>query len=185
MGLMTLVLVNPRSLLLLVSAALLAGCTPKEPALALPEVPDSLKVPAGQTLVLKAAAEGVQIYTCQAAEGAPATFAWALKAPEATLFNQAHEKIGTHSAGPTWALSDGSKVAGAVKAKADAPDSSAIPWLLLEKTSTEGKGALSKVTFIQRVHTTKGKAPAAGCDAAHAGAETSVGYTADYYFYAP
>ncbi|MEO5729572.1 MAG: DUF3455 domain-containing protein [Byssovorax sp.] len=182
---MTLALVNPRSLLLLLSASLLAGCTSNQPAPAPPETPDALKVPAGQTLVLEAAAEGVQIYTCQAAEGAPEAFAWTLKAPEATLSNQAREKIGTHSAGPTWALNDGSKLTGAVKAKADAPDSSAIPWLLLEKKSTEGTGAFGKVTFIQRVHTAQGKAPAAGCDAAHAGAETRVAYTADYYFYAP
>jgi hypothetical protein len=42
---------------------------------------------------------------------------------------------------------------------------------------------MTKVENIQRLHTAGGKTPAAGCDAAHIGKDTSVHYTADYYFY--
>jgi len=46
-------------------------------------------------------------------------------------------------------------------AEAPSPDPSAVPWLLLEATGHEGSGVLSKVTFIQRINTSGGKAPAA------------------------
>ena len=39
------------------------------------------------------------------------------------------------------------------------------------------------MTYVQRLNTTKGVAPATGCDAAHTAAEVSVMYSADYYFY--
>ena len=42
---------------------------------------------------------------------------------------------------------------------------------------------MTKVTSIQRLSTTGGKAPASGCDAAHIGAEVEIPYTADYFFY--
>jgi hypothetical protein len=58
-----------------------------------------------------------------------------------------------------------------------------IPWLLLKSKSTEGVGALSTVKYVQRVDTVGGVAPAAGCDAGHAGVETRVDYTANYLFY--
>ena len=42
-------------------------------------------------------------------------------------------------------------------------------------------GTLSGTTFIQRLNTTGGTAPASGCDAE--GATAPVFYTADYYFW--
>jgi len=55
---------------------------------------------------------------------------------------------------------------------------------LLRAKSNEGQGILSKITFIQRVDTAGGVAPAEGCDAGHAGAEVSADYAAKYYFFA-
>ena len=55
--------------------------------------------------------------------------------------------------------------------------------LLLEAKSAEGPGIFARVTYIQRVNTTGGTAPTEGCDAAHAGQEVRVPYTADYFFY--
>jgi Protein of unknown function (DUF3455) len=138
-------------------------------------VPANLAVPAGNALLLKASAKGVQIYTCKP-EG------WVLKAPEAELFDEEGRKIGHHSGGPTWELADGGAVIGEVKEKA--PADGTIPWLLLAKKSTRGEGAFSRVTFIQRLETQGGKAPADGCDAGHQGAEVRVDYTASYSFYA-
>jgi hypothetical protein len=157
------------------SLLLLAGCSGAK--VAAPSVPDAIKVPDGNVAVLKAAATGSQIYVCDGS-------AWTLKAPDAELHDAAGKKIGRHYAGPTWELDDGSKVVGALKAKVDAPDATAIPWLLVAAKTASGDGALGKVTFVQRVDTSGGKAPATGCDAAHKDAEQSVPYTANYYFFA-
>ncbi|MDP9035251.1 MAG: DUF3455 domain-containing protein [Myxococcota bacterium] len=133
-----------------------------------------------------AAAKGVQIYACKPkGEGAPSAYEWMLKAPEAELFDDKGQKIGKHYGGPTWESSDGSKVVGMMRSKADAPDATAIPWLLIDVKSSDGAGVLSKVKNIQRVATSGGKAPASGCDAAHTGAETRVDYSATYYMYGP
>jgi hypothetical protein len=85
--------------------------------------------------------------------------------------------------GPTWTSKDGSSVVGKKLAQADAPESTAVPWLLLGAVSTTGAGIFADVTFVQRTATSGGKAPAVGCGADNQGAETSVPYTADYYFY--
>ena len=128
-------------------------------------------------------ASGSQIYVCQA--GADSKLAWALKAPDADLHNEQGAVIGRHFAGPTWQLKDGSEVTGKAVAKVDSPDADSIPWLLVNVTGHSGKGVLSPVTTIQRIHTKGGVAPAAAeCNAAKQGAETKSSYTADYYFYA-
>ena len=75
-----------------------------------PAVPDNLKVPDGQLVLLKALGKGVQIYGCQANSKDPSKFEWALKAPEAVLLNSKGNRIGKHYAGPTWEASDGSKI---------------------------------------------------------------------------
>ena len=69
------------------------------------------------------------------------------------------------------------------QADAPAPQADAIPWLLLAATTHTGQGKFSKVTFVQRVNTTGGKAPATGCDAATVGKEARAAYTADYIFW--
>jgi Protein of unknown function (DUF3455) len=149
-----------------------------------PEVPESLKAPAGEKMILLAHATGVQIYVCQA--GADQKFAWVLKAPEADLTDATGKKIVHHFAGPTWKHVDGSEVTGKVIAKQDAPKPEAIPWLLLAAARHSGEGILTRVTSIQRIHTEGGLAPSANtCDASANGKESRSAYSADYYFYAP
>src|SRR6267154_5657812 len=108
-----------------------------------PEVPESLKAPAGEEVILAAHASGVQIYVCQA--GADQKFAWVLKAPEADLTDATGKKIVHHFAGPTWKHADGSEVKGKVIAKQDAPKPEAIQWLLLSDTGHSGEAILSRV----------------------------------------
>src|SRR6266849_427059 len=129
-----------------------------------PKVLKILRVPAGQTVLLKALGKGVQIYGCKAEPGDPGKFEWSFKAPEADLTNEHGDKIAKHYAGPTWEANDGSKVVG--EKKADAPRPGAVPWLLLKAKTNEGTGTVAKVTYIQRVDTEGGVAPAAGCDQA-------------------
>ena len=144
-------------------------------------VPENLRLPDGQPLLLRVAARGVQIYTCKAKAADAAAFEWVLKAPEAELFDESGAKIGRHYAGPTWESADGSRVVGEVMQRS--PVQGAVPWLLLRAKSNEGTGAFASVKYIQRVDTAGGIAPSAGCDAAHAGAEASVDYSANYHFY--
>jgi hypothetical protein len=170
----------------LLTIAILLGVTLRASGgqAARPDVPDKLKAPAGEDVVLVAHASGSQIYVCQS--GANGKMAWALKAPEAELRNDQGAVIGRHFAGPTWKLNDGSEVTGKAAARADSPDADSIPWLLVTVTGHTGEGGLSRVTDIQRIHTKGGVAPAADtCDAAKQGSESKSSYTADYYFYAP
>ena len=148
-----------------------------------PDVPDTIQAPACEEVVLFAHATGSQIYTCQA--GAAGRFSWTLKAPEAELHDRQDKVIGSHSAGPMWKLKDGSEVSGKMAAQVDSLDADSIPWLLVKAESHAGKGLLTSVTTVQRVHTHGGKPPAEGCDASHRDAETKSNYTADYFFYAP
>jgi hypothetical protein len=149
-----------------------------------PDVPDKIKAPAGEEVVLQAHATGSQIYVCQA--GTDGKFAWSLKAPEAELHDQQGAVIGHHYAGPTWNERDGSEVKGKAVAKVDAPDADSIPWLLVNVTNRSGDGVLSRVTSIQRIHTKGGQPPpAADCNSSKQSTEYKSSYSADYYFFAP
>ena len=144
-----------------------------------PEVPspacDSLNVPDGNTVSLHAYALGVQIYQWDGAK-------WVFVAPEASLYaDPCYEgQIGIHYAGPTWEANDGSKVVG-TRLAGCTPNRGAIPWLKLGAASNSGHGRFERVTFIQRVNTIGGTAPAeAGL---FVGDEARVPYTAEYFFY--
>jgi len=154
-----------------------------------PATPPAIAPPTGVTVAAHFKATGAQVYACRAAAGAtgtPPAYAWALQAPEAKLLDADGVEVGSHAAGPTWRSSkDGSSVAAAKVAQADATAPGAIPWLLLRTSSTTPGGVFSPVTFIQRVNTSGGQAPASGCDAAAAAANATarVDYTADYIFF--
>jgi len=132
---------------------------------------ESIDVPPHSRLLLRAVGSGDQIYGCVNGN-------WALKAPDAKLFNQEGSVIGRHFAGPTWQLNDGSRIKGKVVAKQVAPDATAVPWLLLE--SVGGTGRLGAVRFIQRTGTHGGNAPDGSCSQS---AMRRVPYTATYSFY--
>jgi hypothetical protein len=148
-----------------------------------PDVPDNLKAPAGEDVILVGHAKGVQIYACQNFEQ---KYTWALKAPEAEMTDEKGNTIVHHSAGPAWKHIDGSEVTGRVVAKHDAPKAGAIPWLLLSAATHSGQGILARVTSIQRIRTEGGMAPQPSeCNASADGKESRSNYSADYYFYAP
>jgi hypothetical protein len=140
------------------------------------QVPQQLQPPANEQLLLQVHAKGDQIYTCKM-DGAQ--FTWALKAPDAQLFDKDGKLFGKHFAGPSWEANDGSRVTGKALASVPSPDPDSIPWLLVNIVSHDGDGQLSRVTTIQRLHTKGGKAPTSGCDATHAGQEVRVPYSAD------
>lgn len=145
--------------------------------------PDNLQVPAGHTQSSETNATGVQIYVCSASKADAGKTEWSFKAPEADLFDASGAQVGKHYGGPTWEGKDGSKVVGEVKARADDPAGKAIPLLLLSAKSNSGSGVFTKVSFIQRLATEAGKAPADGCTQADLGKEARVPYKALYRFY--
>jgi len=165
-----------------------------------PTVPANLEVEHGNTPFLVGHALGTQNYICLLA---PKGFAWTFFGPQATLFGDDGQQLTTHflSANPdengtlraTWQHSGDTSAVWA-KAVATSTDPAyvvpgAIPWLKLQVVGVEqgptGGMALFGTTFVQRVNTTGGIAPAAG-GCAHAGdigKKALVPYTADYVFY--
>jgi len=160
-------------------ALLLAACASPAPV----AVPDTLKPGANEALAMIVPAKGVQIYECRARKDASLGHEWAFVAPEAELFDAKGKVIGRHGAGPYWLATDGSRIVGSLKQRADAPVAGAIPWLLIGAKSNGTEGAFSQVTSIQRVNTVGGVAPATPCTADSAGKSARVDYTADYYFF--
>ena len=161
---------------------LVAACASLQKPAPTVNVPDKLKPAANESLAMIVPAKGVQIYECRAKKGQAASYDWAFVAPEADLFDTSGKKIGRHYAGPHWESTDGSKIAGIVKASTDAPQADAIPWLLLVTKSVGPQGSFSKITSIQRINTMGGAAPKTGCSQSTVGTTARIPYTADYYF---
>jgi hypothetical protein len=141
----------------------------------------SIDVPAGARVVLEARGSGVQIYRCTAANGG---LQWTLEGPDAKLLDADGKQIGTHFAGPTWKLTDGSQVQGTVVASQMATQAGVVPWLLLRAKPGTATGQLADVAYIQRTETEGGGADASACRAsADAGKTARVPYLAKYTFY--
>jgi hypothetical protein len=154
-------------------------------AAAAAQIPENLQAPSSEVVLLKALGKGKQIYACKAKAGAEGQFEWVLDRPDATLSSEDGARIGKHYKGPAWEATDGSKVTGQVVQRMGAPAANAVPWLLLKAASHDGAGTFARVSYIQRVDTQGGVAPAEGCDKSHVAAEVSVDYQANYIFYVP
>jgi hypothetical protein len=161
-----------------------------------PAVPANLTVEAGHKPFMEGHATGTQNYECRASGG---VYAWAFTGPIASvearhgtiehLLSGNPDEAGTARA--TWhSTRDGSAVWAKPIQPSDDPafvEAGAVPWLLLEVVGRtdgpDGGDRLSQATYIHRVNTSGGRAPAGGCDASTAGAVQAVPYTADYIFY--
>jgi hypothetical protein len=134
--------------------------------------PTSIDIPAGAHLVFSAKGAGVQVYTCTNSH-------WVLKGPDAKLLDGHGKAIGTHFAGPTWRLNDGSEVKGKAIASRPSPDETSVAWLLLEAVPGSSSGRLASVAYIRRTDTQGGVASTDSCGSG----ELSVPYKATYSFY--
>ena|ERR1044072_2222511 len=163
---------------LLMATGITSANTPTAPVKNGPDLPsplcDRLRVQEGK-LHSQVYADGVQVYRWDG-------LSWVFVEPIATLFANSNYngKVGKHYVGPTWESNSGSKVVGA-RMYGCQPDTTAIPWLLLEAVSTSGPGIYSSVTYIQRVNTKGGLAPAG--PGSFIGETVQIPYTAEYYFY--
>ncbi len=179
-----------------------------------PPVPGNIQIPAGNKAFFLGHAFGTQNYSCLPAgvdaDGHP-RLAWTLFTPQATLFGHNHKEAATHffspnpfevspnplTEGPIRATWQDAKDASTIWGKVMPGDSSsdaafvapgAIPWLRLTIVGAEdgptGGDTLTPTTYILRVNTSGGVAPATGCAAAtDVGKQAFVAYTADYVFY--
>jgi hypothetical protein len=162
--------------------ALAAALAVATPAYAQPtDLPAAVKAPEGHTAAMTWTGTGKLTYECRAKADDASMFEWAFIGPEATLSDaQSKIAVGKYYAGPTWETADGSTVTGKQVAVAPAAAGS-IPFQLVKAEG--GTGALAGVTYVQRVNTKGGVAPAARCDAPAKGAKEAVPYSADYVFY--
>ena len=152
-------------------------------ASAFAQAPAEVTPPAGNKAVLTLVGAGDLTYECKAVADKPGTFAWTFAGPNAKLLDANKKEVGKYYGGPTWESNDGSKVTG--KQLAVAPGAAgSIPLQLVQANPSTGKGAMSDVTYIQRLKTVGGVAPATpACAAANVGAKTTVPYQADYVFF--
>ena len=147
------------------------------------QTPADITPPAGNKAAMTLSATGMLSYECKAVADKPGAFAWTFAGPDAKLWDANKKEVGKYYAGPTWEATDGSKVTG--KQLAVSPSAAgAIPLQLVQAAPTTGAGAMADVTYIQRLKTVGGVAPATpACVATNVGTKSTVGYTADYVFF--
>ena len=146
-----------------------------------PSAPAKVAVPDGHKLFLVGHASGFQVHECTAT-------GWRFAGPLANLYDDNGNLLTTHFGGPSWQAKDGSKIAATLDGDGTITvDPTAIPWLRLRVTSaTAGADGdrLAATTYIQRLETTGGLAPAPGaCNAGTVGQVARVHYTAVYAFW--
>jgi hypothetical protein len=134
-------------------------------------------------LFLSVDAVGVQKYTCQP------NGTWLFTAPEATLFKTSGRPhaIGDHylnvaTGRPVWRFKDGSTVE-AARTQTAPGGAGNIALLLLQAVATAAGpdgDRLAGTTWVQRLGTSGGVAPAGSCTA---GDEVAVPYTTEYHFW--
>lgn len=175
---------NHQKFLPILGACLLsAGLLCSHGALASVEIPDAIKVPAGNKVVLETIGAGLITYECQEKKDAVGKFEWVFAGPDATLSDRHGKAIGEYYGPPaTWESADGSKVT-ATQVAVSPNGSSNIPLQLVKANPAEGEGAMQGVTYIQRLKTAGGTAPASTCNETTKGSKETVAYQADYLFW--
>lgn len=170
------------------AAAVLSACsampaTAPAPTYSQASLPDAVKVPAGNKVALETVGVGEITYECRDKQGAAGQYEWVFVGPNAVLNDRAGKMPGKYYGPPaTWESADSSKLTGAQVAVAPAGAGS-IPLQLVKANPASGQGAMTGVTYVQRVATRGGVAPATACDAAAKGRKEIVKYQADYIFW--
>jgi hypothetical protein len=153
-----------------------------DPAAVNASLPEAVRVPAGQKFLMTSRGVGELTYECRVKKDMATQFEWAFVGPVASLMNADRKAVGKYYAGPTWEAMDGSKVSGKQVAVSPAAPGN-IPLQLVKADPSMGVGAMNGVSYIQRVNTKGGVAPATMCDAGSVSKRMTVPYEADYVFY--
>lgn len=150
------------------------------------DLPAAVKVAAGHTAAIATTGIGEITYECRAKVDMQGAHQWVFVGPRADLVSrQGNARLGTYYGPPaTWASIDGSKLTGVPVATAPSGSGSGnIPLQLVKANPASGAGAMSGVSYIQRVATKGGVAPASTCEASSVGRKEIVRYQADYLFW--
>lgn len=167
--------------------ALLAACSSMSsmPTYSQANLPAAVQVPAGNRVAMETVGVGQITYQCNAKKDMADQFEWVFVGPDAKLNDRSGKQVGKYFGPPaTWENMDGSKLTGTQVAVAPGAAGS-IPNQLVKANPAMGSGAMTGVTYIQRVNTMGGVAPAMACGASNAGSKQIVTYQADYIFYKP
>jgi Protein of unknown function (DUF3455) len=176
-----------RSLTFLAAAATLAACggmsMNKPVAYSQTALPDAVKVPTGHGVAMETVGAGEITYECRVKASMPGQYEWVFVGPDAKLMDRAGKQVGKYYGPPaTWESMDGSKLTATQLAVA--PNGTAnIPYQLVKANPATGSGAMQGMTYIQRVATQGGVAPAMPCAGDSMGKKQVVKYQADYIFY--
>ena len=173
----------------LLGLAMLTGCgsmssmKPMSAMYSQASLPAAVQVPAGNKVAMESVGVGDITYQCNPKKDMAGQFEWVFVGPDAKLNDRSGKQVGKYYGPPaTWESMDGSKLTGMQVAVA--PSSAGnIPLQLVKANPAMGSGAMMGVTYIQRVATSGGVAPAMACDAGNAGSKQIVRYQADYIFY--
>jgi Protein of unknown function (DUF3455) len=165
---------------------MLAGCSsmaPSTPSYSQAALPAIVQVPAGNKVAIETVGIGEITYQCNPKKDMAGQFEWVFVGPDAKLVNRAGQQVGKYYGPPaTWESSDGSKLT-ATQIAVSPSNAGNIPLQLVKANPATGIGAMTGVTFIQRVETKGGVAPSSVCAAATTGTKQIVKYQADYIFY--
>ena len=170
------------------AAMLLTACgammsSPAQPMFSQDSLPDAIKVPAGHKVAMETVGVGEITYECRDKANMPGQTEWVFVGPKAALNDRTGKQVGTYYGPPaTWESVDGSKLTATQLAVAPAGTGN-LPLQLVKANPAMGTGAMTGVTFIQRVALMGGVAPATACTTANKGAREIVKYQADYIFW--
>ncbi len=179
------------TLTVLAAAAALAACANRAPMAAMPTfmqdtLPAAVQVPAGHRVAMETVGSGEITYECRAKAAMAGEHEWVFVGPQAALKNRLGTAVGTYYGPPaSWEALDGSKITGMQVAVAPAGMGNIPLQLVKANPATGGKdgmGAMNGISYIQRVATQGGTAPAMPCAAGNAGQKQVVTYRADYIF---
>ena len=146
-------------------------------------LPAAVQVPAGNKVAMETVGVGEITYQCNAKKDMADQFEWVFVGPNAKLNDRSGKQIGMYYGPPaTWANMDGSKLTGTQVAVSPSTPGN-IPNQLVKANPAMVSGAMTGVTYIQRVNTMGGVAPSMACTAGNLGSKQIVKYQSDYIFY--
>lgn len=146
-------------------------------------LPEAVRVPAGNKVAMETVGKGEITYECRDKANAPGQTEWVFVGPKAVLTDRSGRQVGSYYGPPaTWESLDGSKLTAMQLATAPAGAGN-LPLQLVKANPATGSGAMTAVTYIQRVALMGGVAPQAACTGANKGDRQVVKYQADYIFW--
>ncbi|REG85027.1 DUF3455 domain-containing protein [Marinomonas pollencensis] len=147
------------------------------------KLPDAVKVPEGNVVVMYTSAQGNITWVCKADAKKSKQAKWSFAGPRAILSDNKGNHLVSYFGPPaTWESLDGSSITGKQLAVSPSAKGS-IPMQLVKANASARSGALEGVTYVQRINLKGGAAPEKGCSIDKIGHTVVVNYSGDYLFW--